>query len=37
MGQANSRSHLALLLQSPGAKFLSSPDFFSVLHSNTVS
>ncbi|XP_016113539.1 E3 ubiquitin-protein ligase HECW2-like [Sinocyclocheilus grahami] len=35
MGQANSRSRLALLLQSPGAKFLSSPDFFSVLHSNT--
>uniref|UniRef100_A0A8C2HP64 HECT-type E3 ubiquitin transferase n=1 Tax=Cyprinus carpio TaxID=7962 RepID=A0A8C2HP64_CYPCA len=34
MGQANSRSRLALLLQSPGAKFLSSPDFFSVLHSN---
>lgn len=37
MGQANSRSHLVLLLQSPGAKFLSSPDFFSVLHSNPVS
>ncbi|XP_026127603.1 E3 ubiquitin-protein ligase HECW2-like [Carassius auratus] len=34
MGQASSRSRLALLLQSPGAKFLSSPDFFSVLHSN---
>uniref|UniRef100_A0A8C1HGV1 HECT-type E3 ubiquitin transferase n=1 Tax=Cyprinus carpio carpio TaxID=630221 RepID=A0A8C1HGV1_CYPCA len=31
----NSRSRLALLLQSPGAKFLSSPDFFSVLHSNS--
>lgn len=37
MGQASSRSRLALLLQSPGAKFLSSPDFFSVLHSNPVS
>uniref|UniRef100_A0A8C1UF83 HECT-type E3 ubiquitin transferase n=1 Tax=Cyprinus carpio TaxID=7962 RepID=A0A8C1UF83_CYPCA len=35
MGQASSRSRLALLLQSPGAKFLSSPDFFSVLHSNS--
>ncbi|XP_021334623.2 E3 ubiquitin-protein ligase HECW2 isoform X1 [Danio rerio] len=34
IGQASSRSRLALLLQSPGAKFLSSPDFFSVLHSN---
>ncbi|XP_051564116.1 E3 ubiquitin-protein ligase HECW2-like isoform X2 [Myxocyprinus asiaticus] len=33
-GQVSSRSHLALLLQSPGAKLLSSPDFFSVLHSN---
>ncbi|XP_055072400.1 E3 ubiquitin-protein ligase HECW2 [Misgurnus anguillicaudatus] len=33
-GQASARSRLALLLQSPGAKFLSSPDFFSVLHSN---
>ncbi|XP_051998518.1 E3 ubiquitin-protein ligase HECW2-like [Xyrauchen texanus] len=34
MGQASSHSRLALLLQSPGAKFLSSPEFFSVLHSN---
>uniref|UniRef100_A0A8C1HGL2 HECT-type E3 ubiquitin transferase n=1 Tax=Cyprinus carpio carpio TaxID=630221 RepID=A0A8C1HGL2_CYPCA len=32
---SSSRSRLALLLQSPGAKFLSSPDFFSVLHSNS--
>ncbi|XP_041929210.1 E3 ubiquitin-protein ligase HECW2 isoform X1 [Alosa sapidissima] len=31
---SSSRSRLALLLQSPGAKFLSSPDFFTVLHSN---
>uniref|UniRef100_A0A8B9JM04 HECT-type E3 ubiquitin transferase n=1 Tax=Astyanax mexicanus TaxID=7994 RepID=A0A8B9JM04_ASTMX len=30
----SSRSRLALLLQSPGAKLLSSPDFFTVLHSN---
>lgn len=36
-GHASSRSRLALLLQSPGAKFLSSSDFFSVLHSNSVS
>ncbi|XP_052004538.1 E3 ubiquitin-protein ligase HECW2-like [Xyrauchen texanus] len=35
MGHTSSRSRLALLLQSPGAKFLSSPEFFSVLHSNT--
>ncbi|TRY94183.1 hypothetical protein DNTS_028357, partial [Danionella cerebrum] len=34
MGQSSSRSRLALLLQSPGAKFLSSSDFFSVLHAN---
>ncbi|KAA0715784.1 E3 ubiquitin-protein ligase HECW2 [Triplophysa tibetana] len=34
-GHASSRSRLALLLQSPGAKFLSSSDFFSVLHSNS--
>uniref|UniRef100_A0AAR2JC16 HECT-type E3 ubiquitin transferase n=1 Tax=Pygocentrus nattereri TaxID=42514 RepID=A0AAR2JC16_PYGNA len=34
MAPTNSRSRLALLLQSPGAKFLSSPDFFTVLHSN---
>ncbi|XP_063070388.1 E3 ubiquitin-protein ligase HECW2 [Engraulis encrasicolus] len=33
-GHSSSRSRLALLLQSPGAKFLSSPDFFTVLHSN---
>uniref|UniRef100_A0A8B9JGK5 HECT-type E3 ubiquitin transferase n=1 Tax=Astyanax mexicanus TaxID=7994 RepID=A0A8B9JGK5_ASTMX len=31
---ASSRSRLSLLLQSPSAKFLTSPDFFSVLHSN---
>ena len=36
-GHSSSRSRLALLLQSPGAKFLSSPDFFTVLHSNSVS
>uniref|UniRef100_A0A672RUL1 HECT-type E3 ubiquitin transferase n=1 Tax=Sinocyclocheilus grahami TaxID=75366 RepID=A0A672RUL1_SINGR len=29
-----SRSRLSLLLQSPSAKFLTSPDFFTVLHSN---
>ncbi|XP_062866985.1 E3 ubiquitin-protein ligase HECW2 isoform X2 [Trichomycterus rosablanca] len=34
VGAANSRSRLSLLLQSPSAKFLASPDFFSVLHSN---
>ncbi|KAJ8003695.1 hypothetical protein DPEC_G00150990 [Dallia pectoralis] len=31
---ASSRSRLSLLLQSPSAKFLTSPDFFTVLHSN---
>ncbi|XP_056627807.1 E3 ubiquitin-protein ligase HECW2 isoform X2 [Triplophysa dalaica] len=30
----SSRSRLSLLLQSPTAKFLTSPDFFTVLHSN---
>ncbi|XP_072512774.1 E3 ubiquitin-protein ligase HECW2 isoform X2 [Salminus brasiliensis] len=34
VGPASSRSRLSLLLQSPSAKFLTSPDFFSVLHSN---
>ncbi|KAM3585476.1 uncharacterized protein V6R79_018428 [Siganus canaliculatus] len=34
MAQASSRSRLTLLLQSPSAKFLTSPDFFTVLHSN---
>ncbi|KAL0964045.1 hypothetical protein UPYG_G00317560 [Umbra pygmaea] len=34
VGQSSSRSRLSLLLQSPSAKFLCSPDFFSVLHSN---
>uniref|UniRef100_A0A8K9XBZ7 HECT-type E3 ubiquitin transferase n=1 Tax=Oncorhynchus mykiss TaxID=8022 RepID=A0A8K9XBZ7_ONCMY len=29
-----SRSRLSLLLQSPSAKFLTSPDFFTLLHSN---
>uniref|UniRef100_A0A8C1LMV4 HECT-type E3 ubiquitin transferase n=1 Tax=Cyprinus carpio TaxID=7962 RepID=A0A8C1LMV4_CYPCA len=29
-----SRSRLSLLLQSPSAKFLTSPDFFTILHSN---
>ncbi|KAM8871422.1 E3 ubiquitin-protein ligase HECW2 isoform 1-T1 [Synchiropus picturatus] len=32
--QASSRSRLTLLLQSPSARFLTSPDFFTVLHSN---
>ncbi|XP_034534004.1 E3 ubiquitin-protein ligase HECW2 isoform X2 [Notolabrus celidotus] len=32
--QSSSRSRLTLLLQSPCAKFLTSPDFFTVLHSN---
>ncbi|XP_070786535.1 E3 ubiquitin-protein ligase HECW2 [Enoplosus armatus] len=32
--QSGSRSRLTLLLQSPSAKFLTSPDFFTVLHSN---
>lgn len=36
VAQASSRSRLALLLQSPSAKFLTSPDFFTVLHSNPV-
>uniref|UniRef100_A0AAZ3SW00 HECT-type E3 ubiquitin transferase n=1 Tax=Oncorhynchus tshawytscha TaxID=74940 RepID=A0AAZ3SW00_ONCTS len=30
----SSRSRLSLLLQSPSAKFLTSPDFFTLLHSN---
>ncbi|CAJ1086786.1 E3 ubiquitin-protein ligase HECW2-like [Xyrichtys novacula] len=34
MAQSSSRSRLTLLLQSPSAKFLTSPDFFTVLHSN---
>ncbi|XP_066517870.1 E3 ubiquitin-protein ligase HECW2 [Hoplias malabaricus] len=34
-GPVSSRSRLSLLLQSPSAKFLTSPDFFSVLHSNS--
>ncbi|XP_077393047.1 E3 ubiquitin-protein ligase HECW2 [Festucalex cinctus] len=34
VGHSNSRSRLSLLLQSPSAKFLCSPDFFTVLHSN---
>lgn len=33
---SSSRSRLTLLLQSPSAKFLTSPDFFTVLHSNPV-
>ncbi|XP_077370519.1 E3 ubiquitin-protein ligase HECW2-like isoform X2 [Festucalex cinctus] len=32
--QSSSRSRLYLLLQSPCARFLTSPDFFTVLHSN---
>lgn len=36
LGTANYCSRLSLLLQSPSAKFLTSPDFFSVLHSNPV-
>uniref|UniRef100_A0A1A7YYF1 HECT-type E3 ubiquitin transferase n=1 Tax=Iconisemion striatum TaxID=60296 RepID=A0A1A7YYF1_9TELE len=32
--QSTSRSRISLLLQSPSAKFLTSPDFFTVLHSN---
>ncbi|XP_069081957.1 E3 ubiquitin-protein ligase HECW2 isoform X2 [Pleurodeles waltl] len=32
---STSRSRLSLLLQSPPVKFLTSPEFFSVLHSNT--
>uniref|UniRef100_A0A1A7WN20 HECT-type E3 ubiquitin transferase n=1 Tax=Iconisemion striatum TaxID=60296 RepID=A0A1A7WN20_9TELE len=31
---SSGRSRLSLLLQSPSAKFLCSPDFFTVLHSN---
>ncbi|XP_038128816.1 E3 ubiquitin-protein ligase HECW2-like, partial [Cyprinodon tularosa] len=31
---AGARSRISLLLQSPSAKFLTSPDFFTVLHSN---
>uniref|UniRef100_A0A8C1TYW9 HECT-type E3 ubiquitin transferase n=1 Tax=Cyprinus carpio TaxID=7962 RepID=A0A8C1TYW9_CYPCA len=34
LGPTSSRSRLSLLLQSPCAKFLTSPDFFTVLHSN---
>ncbi|XP_076017972.1 E3 ubiquitin-protein ligase HECW2 isoform X2 [Genypterus blacodes] len=34
VSQSSSRSRLTLLLQSPSAKFLTSPDFFTVLHSN---
>uniref|UniRef100_A0A665WLC0 HECT-type E3 ubiquitin transferase n=1 Tax=Echeneis naucrates TaxID=173247 RepID=A0A665WLC0_ECHNA len=34
VAHASSRSRLSLLLQSPSAKFLCSPDFFTVLHSN---
>lgn len=34
--QSSSRSRLSLLLQSPSARFLTSPDFFTVLHSNPV-
>ncbi|XP_051560867.1 E3 ubiquitin-protein ligase HECW2-like isoform X3 [Myxocyprinus asiaticus] len=36
VGPTSSRSRLSLLLQSPSAKFLTSPDFFTVLHSNPV-
>lgn len=34
--QSSPRSRLTLLLQSPSAKFLTSPEFFTVLHSNPV-
>ncbi|XP_028992706.1 E3 ubiquitin-protein ligase HECW2 isoform X2 [Betta splendens] len=34
VAHASGRSRLSLLLQSPSAKFLCSPDFFTVLHSN---
>ncbi|XP_068165225.1 E3 ubiquitin-protein ligase HECW2-like isoform X3 [Antennarius striatus] len=34
VSQSGPRSRLTLLLQSPSAKFLTSPDFFTVLHSN---
>lgn len=37
VAHSNGRSRLSLLLQSPSAKFLCSPDFFTVLHSNPVS
>lgn len=37
VGHSSSRSRLSLLLQSPSAKFLCSPDFFNMLHSNPVS
>uniref|UniRef100_A0AAY4B7Q5 HECT-type E3 ubiquitin transferase n=1 Tax=Denticeps clupeoides TaxID=299321 RepID=A0AAY4B7Q5_9TELE len=33
-GHSSARSRLNLLLQSPSAKFLCSPDFFTLLHSN---
>ncbi|MGH0128708.1 UNVERIFIED_CONTAM: hypothetical protein FKN15_035834 [Acipenser sinensis] len=33
---SSSRSRLSLLLQSPSAKFLTSPEFFTMLHSNPV-
>uniref|UniRef100_A0A8C8FXU6 HECT-type E3 ubiquitin transferase n=1 Tax=Oncorhynchus tshawytscha TaxID=74940 RepID=A0A8C8FXU6_ONCTS len=36
VGHSSSRSRLSLLLQSPSAKFLCSPDFFTMLHSNPV-
>uniref|UniRef100_A0A3B4TU14 HECT-type E3 ubiquitin transferase n=1 Tax=Seriola dumerili TaxID=41447 RepID=A0A3B4TU14_SERDU len=34
VAHGSGRSRLSLLLQSPSAKFLCSPDFFTVLHSN---
>ncbi|XP_069388779.1 E3 ubiquitin-protein ligase HECW2 isoform X2 [Paralichthys olivaceus] len=34
VAHASGRTRLSLLLQSPSAKFLCSPDFFTVLHSN---
>uniref|UniRef100_A0A3Q3X386 HECT-type E3 ubiquitin transferase n=1 Tax=Mola mola TaxID=94237 RepID=A0A3Q3X386_MOLML len=34
LAHSSARSRLSLLLQSPSAKFLCSPDFFTVLHSN---
>ncbi|KAM4608502.1 E3 ubiquitin-protein ligase HECW2 [Polymixia lowei] len=34
VSHSSPRSRLSLLLQSPSAKFLCSPDFFTVLHSN---
>lgn len=36
VAQSSSRTRLSLLLQSPSAKFLTNPDFFTVLHSNPV-